>query len=386
MLPELKYFPVNWVDGMKISEAHFNHMQSFIADNIRDTMALGITNFNYGLLPPAPGEKSSLDIAFSADQAKLLRVKVLTCRAVTPGGARIEIRNDDEHKNFNLTQLENKFNVEDATEKNYDIVISVNPFNRIPVGQPDPEESPIRHPYSSSDYKLEILPSSQINHNKPGAFQITLARFEVNGGEVQLNEQYIPPSLSVMSSKRLLDEYLKLGAILGETGSHATAIVQKVKSERQKTDLAVNISYLSEKIVFFLADKIARYRWVLSQLPPIYMLETFVSFAYLFKSATDCQTEKEREQMFTYFQQWTELTPAQFNNRLNALIEIEYNHQDIGAAVKEINNFMTIILKLFKQMIKLKYIGDQPDSGVVIGETVEPKKQDKKPGWSFLTD
>ena len=74
------------------------------------------------------------------------------------------------------------------------------------------------------------------------------------------------------------------------------------------------------------------------------------------------------------------------NNRLNALIEIEYNHQDIGAAVQEINNFMALILKLFKQMSKLKYIGDQPDSGVVIGETVEPKNQAKKPGWSFLTD
>ena len=97
--------------------------------------------------------------------------------------------------------------------------------------------------------------------------------------------------------------------------------------------------YVEVEYFFFLADKIARYRWVVSQQPPIFMIETFVSFAYFFKSATDCQTEKEREQMFTYFQQWTELTPALFNNRLNALIEIEYNHQDIGAAVQEINNF-----------------------------------------------
>jgi hypothetical protein len=41
---------------------------------------------------------------------------------------------------------------------------------------------------------------------------------------------------------------------------------------------------------------------------------------------------------------------------------------------------------LFRQMSKLKYIGDVQDSGVVIGETVEPKKQEKKQGWSFLTE
>ena len=74
MQPEIKYFPVNWVDGMKISEAHFNHLQSFTIDNVRDAIAFGITNYNYGLLQPAPGEKTSLDIAIGFDQSKLIRV------------------------------------------------------------------------------------------------------------------------------------------------------------------------------------------------------------------------------------------------------------------------------------------------------------------------
>ena len=144
--------------------------------------------------------------------------------------------------------------------------------------------------------------------------------------------------------------------------------------------------YIAEKIVFFLADKVARYRWTISQLPPVFMFETFLSFAYLFKSAFDCQTEKEREQMFTYFQQWTDLSPAQFQSRLTGVIEIEYNHQDIAAAIFEIKTFTSVMVKLFHQMSKLKYIGDQPDSGVVIGETVEPKKSEPKRGWSFLND
>lgn len=387
MLPDIKKLPVNWTDGMKISEVHFNQLQDALGEAIRDGAAQLVTDYNYGLLPPAPGSKTSLELVMNPDQSKMIHLKILTCRAITPGGARIEINNANEQvQNLFPQGAEVKMKRDDITEKLYDIVISVNPLKRVPVGQPDPEESPTRYPYTQPDYTLEIIPSSQMSSDKPGAFHLTLGKIEIAGAEVSMLDYFIPPCTSVRSSKRLMDEYHKLGNTLGEIGSFATMIVHKVKSEKQKTDLAVNVSYLAEKIIFYLADKIAGYRWRVSQLPPVFLIETFVSFAYLFKSAVDCQTEKDREQMFTYFQQWTELTPAQFTVRLNSLIEIEYNHMKTGEAIREINQFVNLILKLFRQMSKLKYIGDQPDSGIVIGETVEPKKQEKKQGWSFLTD
>ncbi len=372
---------------MKISEVHFNQLQDAFDDALRDIAAQVLNEYNYGLLPPAPGSKTSLELVMNPDQSRLIQLKVITCRAITPGGARIEISSHNpETKNVFPDGAEVRMKKEEVTDRFYDIVITVNPNKRVPVGQPDPEESPARFPYTQPEYRLELIPSAQLNAEKPGAYHLTLGKIEISDGEVTMLEHFIPPCTCIRSSRRLMDEYNKLGGALGEIGSFATMIVQKVKSEKQKTDLAVNISYLSEKIVFFLADKIAGYRWRVSQLPPVYLIETFLSFAYLFKSAVDCQTEKDREQMFTYFQQWTELTPAQFTVRLNSLIETEYNHMKTGEAIREINNFITIIIKLFRQMSKLKFIGDQPDSGIVIGETVEPKKAEKKQGWSFLTD
>lgn len=387
MLPEIKKLPVHWTDGMKISEVHFNQLQLAFDDALRDVTAQVVTDFNYGLLPPAPGSRTSLEMVMNPDQSKLIQLKVLTCRAVTPGGARIEInKNNEQLQNVFPDGSEVQLKKDEITEKFYDIVISVNPVKRVPYGQPDPEESPARFPYTQPEYKLELIPSQEMNSQAPGAFHLILGKIEISGGEVSMVEHFIPPCTSIKSSKRLIDEYNKLGNALGEIGSFATQIVQKVKSEKQKTDLASNISFLAEKIVFFLAEKITGYRWRVAQQPPVFLVETFVSFAYLFKSAVDCQTEKGREQMFTYFQQWTELSPAQFTVRLNSLIEIEYNHLRTGESIREINNFINVIIKLFRQMSKLKFIGDQPDSGVVIGETVEPKKQEKKPGWSFLTD
>ena len=40
MLPAITHFPVNWVDGMKISRRHFEESNHAFADQLRDATAL----------------------------------------------------------------------------------------------------------------------------------------------------------------------------------------------------------------------------------------------------------------------------------------------------------------------------------------------------------
>src|SRR6187455_2837546 len=99
MLPELKYLPVNWVDGMKISDSHFKQLELAFADAVRDAYAAGLTKYNFGLLPPAPDQRSSFDLHVNIDSARLIKATLTECRAVTPGGARIElVRNNSVEK------------------------------------------------------------------------------------------------------------------------------------------------------------------------------------------------------------------------------------------------------------------------------------------------
>jgi hypothetical protein len=381
MLPEIKYLPVNWIDGMKISAVHFNQLESSIVDRVRDTSALALTNFNYGLLAPMPGNKTSLTLQVSKDQSGLIRIKLTECRAITAAGVRIEISGEGYSK---LNTFETTISAK--TDEDIFIVIAVNPFERVPFGQPKAEESPVRYPFGIPAFHLEAKPASQLNVGLKPAYHLVIGKLKSAFGELTLDTNFIPPSTSINSHAKLKEEYNNLGDLLGQIGNYSTVIVQKVRFEKQKTDLAINIMYVAEKIIFFLADKIAKYRWTVAEMPPVYMIETFLSLAYLTKSTFDCVTEKEREQMFTYFEQWTELTPAQFQNRLNAVIEIDYNHQDIATAIQEVKTFTAIMVKLFNQMSKLKYIGDQQDRNIVIGETIEQKKPEAKRGWSFLND
>jgi hypothetical protein len=381
MLPEIKYLPVNWIDGMKISESHFIQSENSVTDRIRDNAAIFISANNYGLLPAKPGNDSSFNLSVNVDQSKLMRVKLIECRAITAGGMRIEIGAEYAAK---INTFETK--VDTGKEEEFYIIVAINPYDCVPVGEPDPAEVPLRYPNVLPSYSLQVISSKKINTNLNPAYHLIVGKLRTNGVEVVVDYNFIPPCTSISSYPKLKQDYQELGGLLGEIGTYATAIVQKVKTEKQKTELALNVNYLAEKIVFFLAEKIAKYRWTVSQQPPVYMIETFLSFAYIIKSCIDCQTEKDRESMITYFQEWTGLSPAQFQKRLNDLIETEYNHQDIAVAIQEIKTFTAVIVKLFKQMSKLKFIGDQVDSGVVIGETREQKKPEPKRGWSFLNE
>ena len=44
----LTHYPVNWIDGMKLSSSHFIAVQDFVTDSVRDAIALQTTDLNYG--------------------------------------------------------------------------------------------------------------------------------------------------------------------------------------------------------------------------------------------------------------------------------------------------------------------------------------------------
>ena len=99
----LKYFHVNWVDGMKINKQHFIALENALNDQLMDTASMGLNDRNYGLLPPFPGKSSSLKMVLNADNQNRLRVTIQECRAITQGGARIEIlENGSEIHGFSI--------------------------------------------------------------------------------------------------------------------------------------------------------------------------------------------------------------------------------------------------------------------------------------------
>ena len=389
MLPEIKYLPVNWVDGMKVSKHHFIHQENAMYEQVRDAISINLTDYNYGLLPPAPEEKHSLDIRVQLEH-DLLRVKVLACRAITRGGVRIEMTGNRFSGEQALnTSLEATYHVDKPEKLLLDVIVTANPFSRMPVGQANPEETPLRYPYSMPEYRLEIVPSDQINITDIGAYHLTIGKVRVISNEAKLTEHYYPPTVSVQSYPPLMDLYYEFGNSLGQLGADTISIIKKIKIKSERSLLAENVHYMADKMAYFLSSYMDHYRLVVPQQPPIFMIEFFARFARVVKTSVACLSDTGKEEMLKYFMEWSDLRPGMFENTVDSLLEQEYNHRDISKSIKSAAKYLEMVSSLFHKLSQLDYIGKgkeapkppPPKPGIFINEEEETQK--KKGLWNF---
>ena len=144
MLIAKKYFAVNWVDGMKLTQQNFLDTDLHVADLVRDTASLFLTRYNYGLLPPVHGTRLFSEIQLLDKVGNSVVVRVSRCNAITAGGCRIAINPEtrDNDGNHLATSLPVDETVAEADRPDYYAILTVHPFKRVPTGPLDPEESP----------------------------------------------------------------------------------------------------------------------------------------------------------------------------------------------------------------------------------------------------
>ena len=170
MLINQQHFAVNWVNGMKLTQLHFLKTDLHVQDRVRDTASLALTKHNFGILPPERGAPLSNEIQLLGKIGNSVEVRLLRCNAITAGGCRIAINPETlEHQVMSATFAVGGDEAAEAAEHpSYYAVLTVHPFERVPMGEPDPEESPLRHPSTDTYYQLQAIPSAQINADELG--------------------------------------------------------------------------------------------------------------------------------------------------------------------------------------------------------------------------
>lgn len=157
----LTYLPVNWVNGLKLTSQHFFANQYCQTEALNREAGRSLTSYNYGLGEVLEGIGDNLEIEISGDTMSTLCVRLKSCNAITKGGLPIVYYDGlygDEKPCATIS--ESGLQAEDSE---YMVLISVDPYHLIPVGEPDPEEVPLHHPYVLPSIKLHIVPRNQVN-------------------------------------------------------------------------------------------------------------------------------------------------------------------------------------------------------------------------------
>jgi len=361
-------YRVNWIDGMKINKRHFIEMEESMLHSVHRSEGRRLDPFSYGLVPNYSDDSNALDVIVSIDGMNTIEVTVNHCHAITMSGYPIEILQDISGQvNESGQKLMNHYEVKDGEEEWF-VVVSVNPFARIPVGEANPTEEPPRHPFVIPDYKVDILPKSEVSTNNMGLYHVTIARIVSTDGVPLIDDSFIPPCCSVQSHADLKYSFVEMGSFMNHLESHCLRIIQKIHEKKNDSELASHVMYMSEKVLHFLNTSIPEYRSLDKYAAPINMVTRMISLSRLIKGSLDVFANTGKENLINYLIDWCDLNQGAFENVLLAMSELEYDHGDINGSLQDISDFTRLMLSLFKKLSELDYIGQKPDSNIFVKE------------------
>jgi hypothetical protein len=391
-MKEQPYLPVNWTDGMKINKSHFiSQENSFIYMLAQNTSSL-LNEFNYGLLPYPGNGGRSIKLFLSIDNQQQVHLRVQDCRAITRGGVFIGFEEDTALSAKNLSapvlNLSVPFQQLKGKTSSFYVVISVNPYVRIPSGSPDPVEQPTRLPYSTPSIELSILPVEETGKNQVGLFHLPVGKIRIDEQKVWLDEDYIPPCCSVSSHYELLEIHAGLEQFYGKMELYTLQIIQKILQKKQLNDMSSIVQKLCENITNMTAAQIAEIKTLSLHQPPVYLINKVSSLARIFKNTLDFYIGSGKEEFINYCTEWCGVNQAELESSITSLSNHQYDHLDLGKSVETVTEFTKTISNLFASLARLDYIGKKKDPGIYVPqnvvnpEAIEPPKKRR----SFLGD
>ncbi len=375
---------VNWIDGMKINKNHFIEADNAFTSFSQLIASNNINAINYGLLPNLSGE-NSVDMVFSMDGQDTVKVVLNRCRAITKGGFIINISSEIasvlEQKG---TLISTEYKVTNTDQECY-IVLSVNPYGRIPIGDADPEEEPPRHPYVLPEYSLHVINMEETNEEEFGKHHITIGRIKFVEGIATLAEDFIPPCVSIQSHQDLQYIYTEIHTFFNAIEKYAMNIIQKIYQKKQSNELATMVLVLTQNTLQYLGGMLPEFRLYDRHLPPVTMITKLMALARVIKNSMDIYVGTGKEELLNYLSDWCDLNQGAFENVLIDMMDLEYQHTDINKALFNVSSFTKLMLSLYKKLNELDYIGKKSDSNIFVKEEVIAKP-DVKNRRSFLLD
>jgi hypothetical protein len=372
------YLQVNWVDGMKINKNHFIAQEHSMSDQIIDARQAGINHYNYGLLPSPENNDNPVKIVLFLDNQHTLRVRVFECNAVTPGGGRIQVSESSEIQEFAALLPEVVYEVTQLNQEDLFISLSVNHFKHIPVGDIDPTEEPPRHPFIVPEYKLHLIPESQLGKKESGLNLLLIGKVHISESGPELVKDFIPPCTSIQSHPKLVFLHAEFDKFLSQLELDLVTIIKKIREKEQTNTLAITLERIANPLLDFLSTNILGFRWHASVQPPLYMCEMIAQSARIIKNSLDANPGKAKEELLNYFTEWCTLNQGDFETVLSRTVNFEYQHSNLYQTLAIMAQYAETISMLFSKLSTLEYIGKKKETSIFVKEQTVKK--------SFLAD
>jgi hypothetical protein len=376
---------VNWESGMDVGFAQFRQLENYFIERLCDNQSSRLNKNNYGLLPSPNGRSDSSEFDISERVTGQVEIKLHRCNALTYGGCRISYNPEQsDYLLYTTHTFDSEKESNSADTQYWDVILTVNPFDRVPVGIPDADTVPPRHPDASELYSLSIAPQGKTNHELLGLYHLIIGRIRQSGGRYEVDTNYIPPSTSMNSHPDLLKYYEQFGVYLNDIERSSKKISFKIKNRTQNTPLAYNICGLCNEISRYIASIYFLYRNEGRYNSPLHTVNYFSTLAHVSYMGLNLISKTDKEELLKYLYEWSDVTPGSFEDMLASALSIIYEHHNIRVTMLEIDSFLRILSELLIKLSTLEYIGQHKDNIVVSERMQQTETVKPKSGWTIL--
>jgi len=328
---KIKSFPIYWENGMKLSADHFQHLENSIEEANQDLRASSLMALNsFGLIP------YSQFVVQNAQGASPQSVRVIlnACRAILPGGYRIEILPEN-IQNLQLPSRAPFVEFVPNSGVRYHLYLSVGQNNRVPSGIP--QTRPIRHPFLCHDYQLECIPSDRISavqNLAPNRMKIA----EWQDGKVI--EGYIPPLLLIKGHPLMEKWYQYLHNQLENIVRISVHVINEHRSkDKPRAEFCV-------PIVNHIRSSKGYFKWMLPNQSPVYLAVYFGDLAGLIEGLIE---SSDRDFVRN------QLKNGQINNLRSSALEVlkprVVPHEEMALVIGSIQKFISSLISTIQGFI-----------------------------------
>jgi hypothetical protein len=389
MRDNIKYFPVNWVDGMKINKDHFIEQDNAWRAVLQDLSAVHVSPLRYGILPVSVSGDAAFNVKISLDNQESLRVAVLSCNAVTSGGARIIIPaagSTGQAETGNTLTATFPFS-SSANESYWWIFLTVNPYEKQPAGSPDLSESPPRFPHVLPTYTIQLISENNYREFAWHPYSLAIGKVAVNGKDIRIENDYLPPCFSISAHADLVSLHGELDKFLANIELFASRIVQNIFKKNQQNEISELVMFLCDRVMLYIGQAITSMRWTMLHEPPAAMFAAMSNLARVMKNSIDMRTGSGKDELMNYLTEWCELKQGELETMLGNLANADFDNNDINQNIDDITAFVKVTFRLFETLSKLEFIGKRKEGGIFVKEektTIQNDEVQAKPRRRFF--
>ena len=359
-----KTYPhINWTDGMKLNKDIFIAQDHAHTTALYTLMSTTLSPVRFGIIPA----DNNFNVQLSTDNQGILRINIISCQAISVGGAFINIQATEHNAHADGNPALSIPLPPSANEVHW-VVLTFQPYEAIPFGDINPSENPPRFPYVKPAHTVQLVPHHELSQFTQNPFALVIGKLVPASGSLKVDNDYLPPCLSVNASQDLLGLHAELDSFLANLEQACSQIVQKIYKKSQQNELAELAQFCCDRLMLHLGKVLTDFRWLYIYEPPVKMISAIAGLARVLKNSIDLRIGSGKEELMNYLSEWSELNQGELESLLNNMAALRYNHNDINENISDIIQFAKVTGKLFNTLSNLEFIGKRKESGIFVKE------------------